>query len=296
MARCILFQSKLSPRFWAEAVMTACYIRNRCPTRALQNDVPYTAWTGKVPTAAHFKTFGVIAHMLEKGKHLGKFDSKTRKCIFIGYSLESKAFRLWDPIANKILKSRDVKFLHKFQENEHETLDDFIDIEIMINSCNKESTSDELREERNENDLEEETNEEFHSANEEITNMRRESVIAHNENKDKDARVLPAMKLRKGRPKVIRTGKPGRPAKRSGKPAKRKQKDNDFGEDVKPAKRKQEDNEFGEDVNLQEDNEFEEDVNLADVKSLEENEEFAGLVCMDQITVEQALKSPEAVE
>lgn len=139
MARCMLLQSKLPPTFWAEAVMTACYIRNRCPTRALQGNVPYTEWTTKVLTVAHFKTFGVVAHMLEKRKNLSKFDSRTKRCIFIGYSLESKAYCLWDPVAKRVLKSRDVKFLQEFQENEHKTLSDFIDIEIMTNSCNKEN-------------------------------------------------------------------------------------------------------------------------------------------------------------
>lgn len=135
----MLLQSRLPPTFWAEAVMTAYYMQNRCPIRALKGSVPYTAWTTKIPTAAHFKTFGVVAHMLEKGKNLGKFDSKTRRCIFIGYSLESKAYRLWDPVAKKVLKSRDVKFLQDFQENDLETSEDFIDIEVMANSCNKEN-------------------------------------------------------------------------------------------------------------------------------------------------------------
>lgn len=66
MARCMLLQSKLPPSFWAEAVMTACYIRNRCPTRALQDRVPYTTWTDKAPTAIYFKTFGMVAHMGSK--------------------------------------------------------------------------------------------------------------------------------------------------------------------------------------------------------------------------------------
>lgn len=68
MARCMMIQSKLSAMFWAEAVNTACYIRNRCPTRALQGGIPYAVWSGKVPTAAHFKVFVTVAHMLEKGK------------------------------------------------------------------------------------------------------------------------------------------------------------------------------------------------------------------------------------
>ena len=38
-------------------------------------------------------------------------DDKHVKCIFIGYSLESKAYRLYDPLKNKMILSRDVEFL-----------------------------------------------------------------------------------------------------------------------------------------------------------------------------------------
>lgn len=215
MARCMLLQSKLPPTFWAEVVMTACYIRNRCSTRALQGGVPHTAWTTKVPIVAHFKTFGVVAHMLEKGKNFGKFDPKTRRCIFIllGYSLESKAYRLWDPVAKKVLKSRDVKFLQEFQENEYKTSDDFIDIEIMMDSCNKENLPHNTNEEIERENIEKE-NEEFHDKNEGDTSERREIEDDHNENENGDAKNVPIMKPGRGRPKIIRTKKPGRPVKR----------------------------------------------------------------------------------
>ncbi|GBL98972.1 Retrovirus-related Pol polyprotein from transposon TNT 1-94 [Araneus ventricosus] len=36
MARCLLLQSGLPMKFWAEAINCAVYIRNRCPTRGLQ--------------------------------------------------------------------------------------------------------------------------------------------------------------------------------------------------------------------------------------------------------------------
>ncbi|GBM72341.1 hypothetical protein AVEN_210307-1 [Araneus ventricosus] len=43
MARCLLFQSGLPMKFWAEAINCAVYIRNRCPTRGLQveNQTPF---------------------------------------------------------------------------------------------------------------------------------------------------------------------------------------------------------------------------------------------------------------
>ena len=40
-----------------------------------------------------------------------KLDDKGVKCIFIGYNLESKAYRLYDLINKKIIISRDVEFL-----------------------------------------------------------------------------------------------------------------------------------------------------------------------------------------
>lgn len=132
----------------------------------------------------HFKTFGVIAHVLEKGKNLSKFDSKTKQCIFIGYSLESKAYLLWDPITKKVLKSRDVKFLQEFQENE--ILNDFINIEVITNSCNKEDP----RRNANEEIEREDSEKDFHSANEENTGEHHEDVNVHSEDENRESRAI----------------------------------------------------------------------------------------------------------
>lgn len=93
MATCMLIQSGLPRTFWAEAILTAVYIRNRCPSRSLDGKLPHEIWTGKILTAIHFQIFGTKAHMLDKSKHV-KFDQKTIECIFVGYSTESKAYRL----------------------------------------------------------------------------------------------------------------------------------------------------------------------------------------------------------
>lgn len=41
MARCLLLQSSLSISFWAEAINTVNYIRNRCPTSHLDGRTPF---------------------------------------------------------------------------------------------------------------------------------------------------------------------------------------------------------------------------------------------------------------
>ncbi|KAL0387812.1 UNVERIFIED_CONTAM: Retrovirus-related Pol polyprotein from transposon TNT 1-94 [Sesamum radiatum] len=61
MARSMLQEKHLPKAFWAEAVYTAVYLLNRCPTKAVQNMTPIEAWSGKKPSAKHLRVFGVSA-------------------------------------------------------------------------------------------------------------------------------------------------------------------------------------------------------------------------------------------
>ena len=58
---------------------------------------------------SHLKVFGCTAYALVK-THSRKFDGKTEKYIFIGYSSESKAYKLYNPVSGKLTISRDVVF------------------------------------------------------------------------------------------------------------------------------------------------------------------------------------------
>ena len=110
MARCMLKAQALPDPFWAEAVNTAVYILNRSYTKALQGKTPQEAYSGKKPSVLHFRTFGCTCYAHVPDVSRKKLDAKSKKCIFLGYSEESKAYRLYDPEARKILTSRDVVF------------------------------------------------------------------------------------------------------------------------------------------------------------------------------------------
>ncbi|GBM04026.1 Retrovirus-related Pol polyprotein from transposon TNT 1-94 [Araneus ventricosus] len=79
MARCLLLQSGLPMKFWAEAIKCAVYIGNRCPTRGLQdeNQTPFQKLFGTKPTVKHFQTFGLKAFALNKQPQKGKFDARS---------------------------------------------------------------------------------------------------------------------------------------------------------------------------------------------------------------------------
>lgn len=111
MARSMIKQKGLRNFFWAEAIATSIYLVNRAPTKALSHQTPFQAWYGRKPSVHHLKTFGCIAYGLIPSQNRKQLDNKSEKCIFIGYSSQSKGYRLYNPSNKKFLTRRDVVFI-----------------------------------------------------------------------------------------------------------------------------------------------------------------------------------------
>lgn len=110
-ARALIVQSDLPKTFWAEAISTAVYVRNRVPTRAFQQlTTPYETWTNTKPDIGNLRVFGCLAYAHIPDQLRRKLDEKAESMIFVGYSLKSKAYRLYDPVSRKIVVRRDVVF------------------------------------------------------------------------------------------------------------------------------------------------------------------------------------------
>ena len=108
--RSMLSGANLPYKFWAEAVSTAVYLRNRSPTKAVYGMTPFEAWKKKRPFVSHLRVFGCKAYAhVPKDEH-GKLDSKARKSILVGYGEEMKGYRLYDRNKRRICFSRDVSF------------------------------------------------------------------------------------------------------------------------------------------------------------------------------------------
>ena len=115
MARSMLLNAKLPKKFWAEATSTAVYLKNRSPTKALKL-TPYEAWHGTKPKVNHLRVFGSDAYAHIPMHERSKFDSKTRKCIMVGYGTVTKGYRLYDMTRQKIVHSRDVHFYENVKD------------------------------------------------------------------------------------------------------------------------------------------------------------------------------------
>lgn len=73
MARCMMLQSGAPSSFWAEAIATANFLRNRCPTKALNGSIPYEVWKGSRLNLNFLKTFGCKIYVLDKFPSKDKF-------------------------------------------------------------------------------------------------------------------------------------------------------------------------------------------------------------------------------
>ncbi|GJX88314.1 putative ribonuclease H-like domain-containing protein [Tanacetum coccineum] len=88
--------SKLPTTFWAEAVNTACYVQNRLLVTKPHNKTPYELFLGRKPDLGFMRPFGCPVTILNTIDHLGKFDGKADERFFVGYSINSKTFRVFN--------------------------------------------------------------------------------------------------------------------------------------------------------------------------------------------------------
>ena len=108
--RAMLLDTNLPHKFWAEAISTAAYLRNRSPTSAVEGTTPHEAWYGQKPRMEHLRVFGSTAYVHIPKDKRGKLDSKSRKCILFGYGSVRKGYQVFDPFTQKVSYSRNVKF------------------------------------------------------------------------------------------------------------------------------------------------------------------------------------------
>ena len=94
IARSLLMESGLSEPFWGEAVNTAVYIKNRSASKSLDK-TPYEMFFKRVPSVAHFRTFGCRVVVLRKGERRLKFDAKGKDSIMVGYSEKQNGYCLY---------------------------------------------------------------------------------------------------------------------------------------------------------------------------------------------------------
>ena len=108
--RAMLYQAKLPKRFWAEALSTAMYLKNRSPHSYLDGKTPYEILHRQKPNLSHLRVFGCLATVHIPNQQHQKIDAKATVKIFIGYPDNIKGYRLIDSESQVVTISRNVIF------------------------------------------------------------------------------------------------------------------------------------------------------------------------------------------
>ncbi|GJS86499.1 putative ribonuclease H-like domain-containing protein [Tanacetum coccineum] len=109
--RTMLADLLLPTTFWAKAVNTACYVQNRVLVTKPHNKTPYELLLGRPPSISFMRPFEYPVTILNTLDPLGKFDRKTDEGFLVGYSINSKAFRIFNTRTKKVEENLHINFL-----------------------------------------------------------------------------------------------------------------------------------------------------------------------------------------
>ena len=106
--RAMLSDSALPNNLWAEAVVTANYIRNRSPVTGASK-TPWELFHGSKPDVSKLRTFGACAYAHVPDQLRRKLDSKAQRGVMVGYAVDTKGYRILLDRGGVVI-SRDVVF------------------------------------------------------------------------------------------------------------------------------------------------------------------------------------------
>nr|GFB85120.1 retrovirus-related Pol polyprotein from transposon TNT 1-94 [Tanacetum cinerariifolium] len=97
--------------FKADAVNTACYVQNRVLMTKPYNMTPYELLHSHTPSIGFMRPFGCLVTILNTLDPLGKFEGKVDEGFLVGYSVNSKAFKVSNSRTCIVQETLHVNFL-----------------------------------------------------------------------------------------------------------------------------------------------------------------------------------------
>nr|GEU38828.1 putative ribonuclease H-like domain-containing protein [Tanacetum cinerariifolium] len=135
-ARTMLADLKLPTTFWAEVANTTCYVQNRVLVVKPHNMTTYKLFRGRTPALCFMRPFGCHVTIFNTKDHLGKFNSKANEGLFVGYSLNSKAFRVFKNITRIVEENLHIRFSENTPNIVESGLNYLFDIDALTKSMN----------------------------------------------------------------------------------------------------------------------------------------------------------------
>nr|GEY55024.1 hypothetical protein [Tanacetum cinerariifolium] len=109
-ARTMLSAAKVPLFFWAEAIATTCFTQNRSLVIPRHEKTPYHIINDRKLSIKFFHIFGSLCYIVRDGENLDKMKEKGDACIFVGYSTQSRAYKVYNKRTRVIMESIHVNF------------------------------------------------------------------------------------------------------------------------------------------------------------------------------------------
>nr|GEX52091.1 putative ribonuclease H-like domain-containing protein [Tanacetum cinerariifolium] len=127
---------KITSKGIIRTVNTACYVHNRVLVVKPHFKIPYELFRGRTHALGFTRPFGCHVTILNTLDHLGKFDEKSDEGFFIGYSTNSKAFKVYNTKTRKVEENLHIKFLENIPIIVGDGPNGLFDIDALIESMN----------------------------------------------------------------------------------------------------------------------------------------------------------------
>jgi Reverse transcriptase (RNA-dependent DNA polymerase)/Pol polyprotein, beta-barrel domain/Integrase core domain len=96
---------------WGEALTYAAFIHNNTPQPSIQGRVPFAVLFNRHYEPTKLRVFGCDALIYLDEDERGKFESRFKHGVFVGYDQTRNGFRVLDPESRRVTVSRNVKML-----------------------------------------------------------------------------------------------------------------------------------------------------------------------------------------
>ncbi len=108
--RTMMIAANCPLKFWPHAIVTACYLMNRTPTR-VRPKTPFQLFVGLEPEFSHLRVFGCVGIVtIPVALRSGKLEANGKECMFLGYEPQHHGYTMFDPITGEIFVSNQVVF------------------------------------------------------------------------------------------------------------------------------------------------------------------------------------------
>jgi hypothetical protein len=104
-----ILKAGLPNKFWEDGMHHAATISNVSSHSAVDGKTPMEEWTGRKPNVDKFVAFGVAAWVHVPKELRKKLDATSLKGIIVGFSTDSKAYKVYLLEFGKYVESRDVE-------------------------------------------------------------------------------------------------------------------------------------------------------------------------------------------